>query len=121
MKLSKNQSHALGNLKWKKSIHIVEADILADASSGFVVDVPFACTVVGMRAIPTVSNASGTVTLSDGTNDISDALDIAVVSVPDQAALLDQDYVDLKKGDTFVLTTNGAGDRAKVLIEVIPR
>lgn len=121
MRLKHNRSHALGKAKWQKAYHLIEVDIEADATLGQSVEVPFPLTVVGMRAISTAANASATVQLGDGTNAITDALDIAVLDAVDKAASIDLTYANLSVGDSLVLTTNGAADRAKVLIEVLPR
>ncbi len=121
MRLGNNRSHSLRKPKWLKTVTVIEVDITTSATGGLSIDVPFACTVIGMKAISTAANALATVQLSDGTNVVTNELDIAVLGSAPQAVTVDPTYYDFVKGASFVLTTNGAADRAKVLIEVLPR
>jgi len=119
-KLRDNRSHSLKG-KWKKTVSVIEVDIVADATSGLDFNVPEALTVVGVKAISTAASASATVKLTDGTNDISDALSIATLDGVDRETSIDLTYASIHKGGALQLVTHAAADRAKVLIEVVPR
>jgi pyruvate/oxaloacetate carboxyltransferase len=114
-KLESLKSYSLGKLNAVQKI-AVEVDIVADATSGIAFVLPYKMLVTGVTAISTAAVALATVTVSDGTNDLTDAVIIAVLDVRSEAATIDLTYAIV---DRVVLTTNGATDRAKVLVEGI--
>lgn len=105
-----------------KPIITIQYEITADASSGvniYNADVPFAMTIIDVVAEARATSASGTVTVSDGTNSITDAIALATDTNIDRAATIDNDYSTLAVGDTLAVTTNGSGDRGLVSIVAV--
>ena len=114
-KLDSINSAALGKLN-AASLVVVEKVIDADASSGLTAGVDFGMEIIDVIAISTATVASATVTVSDGTNDITNAIDIDTVDVKFSAASIDTTYSALSAGDSLTFTTAGASDRAKVYV-----
>lgn len=112
VKLGDEVEHVTSN-----GLYTVTGTITADATSGLAVSVPFDCTIVDVVVQCTTANASGTVTVSDGTNDITDAIVCAVDKTIVRAGTIDDAYSGLSEGDTLTFTTNGAADRG--VVEVI--
>lgn len=107
------KSSALGTLNQNTAV-TVKCAITADASSGLEFAVPFAMDIYEVVAICTTANASGTATVSDGTNDISDAVAMAVLDAVDRAATIDSTYSSVS--GSITVTTNGANDRGVVYV-----
>jgi hypothetical protein len=102
-----------------KPIVTIQYEITADASSGvniYNASVPFSMTIIDVIAEARATSASGTITVSDGTNDITDAIALATDTNIDKAATIDNDYSTLAIGDTLTVTTNGANDRGLISI-----
>lgn len=114
-KLNKLTSRALGTLNEVTPV-CLEYEITADASSGLSVTVPFGIKIIDVTAIATATSASGTVKLTDGTNDITDAIAIATDTNIDRAATIDDAYNTVAANGTLKVVTNGANDRADVYI-----
>lgn len=114
-KLESLESRALGKLNAVQKLSVV-VDIEADATGGLVAVLPYKLLITGVTAISTAAVALETVTVSDGTNDITDALDIAVLDARTEAGTIDLTYAE---AGTVTLTTASAAGRAKVLIEGI--
>ena len=92
-------------------LYTITGAITADATGGLAFSVPFDCVVVDAVVQCTAANASGTITVSDGTNDITDAMICAVDTTIVRAGTIDNAYSALSEGDSLTFTTNGAGDR----------
>ena len=96
----------------------IKIAVTADASSTAVaVIVPIAMEVIGMDVISTVSEVAATATLSNGTNDISDAVICAVLDTVTVAGTVDVTYTTLSAGATLDITTNGAADRCVAYVK----
>lgn len=97
----------------------IQYEITADASSGvnlYTASVPFDMTIVSVKVEARATSAGGTVTVSDGTNAITDAIIMAADTVTTVDGTIDDAYSTLAAGDTLTLTTNGADDRGLVTI-----
>jgi hypothetical protein len=114
-KLESLKSNSLGKLNAVQKLSF-EIDVDADASAGIAVKLPYKILVTGVTAISTAAVALATVTVSDGTNDITDAVAIAVLDTRAEASTIDLTYATV---DEVTLTTASAADRAKVLVEGI--
>ena len=114
-RLDSLKSKALGKLNANTPVW-VELDITADATTGIAFELPYKVLVTGVTAISTATVASATVTVSDGVNAISDAVDIATGDARNEATAIDLTYAEV---ESVTLTTNGATDRAKVILEGI--
>lgn len=114
-KLESLKSHSLGKLNAVQKIS-VELDITADATGGLAFELPYKMLVTGVTAISTAAVALATVTLSDGTNDITDAIAVAVLDTRTVASTVDLTYATV---ESVTVTTASAADRAKVLVEGI--
>jgi len=94
--------------------------ITADATGGLDVfgtaGAPFDCEIVDIIVQCRAANASGTAKLTDGTNDISDAVIMAVDKVVTRAGTIDDVYSSISAGDTLQVVTNGADDRGLITI-----
>jgi hypothetical protein len=97
--------------------------ITADATSGVNVfdslGVPFDIEIIDIVVQARATSGSGTVQLSDGTNNISDAVAMATDTNITRAGTLNDAYSALTKGDQLILTTNGAADRGFVTIVAV--
>lgn len=99
----------------------INYEIVADASSGldvYTANVPFAMEIIDVIVQCRAASASGTVTVSDGTNDITNAIVCAVDNTSIKASSIVHAYSTLAAGDTLDVTTNGAADRALVTFVV---
>ena len=95
----------------------VEIEITADATSGKAIDLGLDVKLLDVVLYCTVSNASGTVKLTDGTNDITDAMTAAVVDTRAAAATIDETYNEITvASETLTAVTNGAADRARLIL-----
>ena len=114
-KLNRLDSRALGTLNTVTPV-CLEYEITADASSGLAVTVPFAIKIIDVIVISTASVGSATVKLTDGTNDITDAIVAATDTNVVRAGTIDDAYNEIAAGGTLKVVTNGASDRADVYI-----
>ncbi len=101
---------------YKSSSLFLKYEIDEDASSGLTLEVPYDCEIFDVQVICTATNTSGTVTVSDGTNDISDAIVCDTLDEIGRASTIDATYASLPKEGTITLTTAGAADRGIVRI-----
>ena len=91
-----------------------------DASSGVNIydgNFPFGAYITNVTVICTKTVGSGTIKLSDGTTDITDAIACATDKAVDYAATIDDAAYQLEKNDTLTITSNGATDAGIVIIE----
>ena len=94
--------------------------VTADATSGlsiFNANCPAGFYITGVSVICTTANASGTLKLTDGTNDITDTIACATDKAVDYAATIDDAYYDVLKNGTLQVVSNGAADRGIVIID----
>ena len=112
-KLASLNSTSLGKLNAIQKI-AVEVTITADASAGIAFTLPYKLRVTSVTAISTATVALATVTVSDGTNDLTDAIVIATLHGRVEASTLDLTYAEVA---SVTLTTASAADRATVFIE----
>ena len=106
------KSAALGELH-TYALYVVPLDITADASSGIAYALPFLMEIVDVVARSTATVASASVTVSDGTNDITEALSIITIDSEAISQMIDTTYATTR---SVTLTTNGPNDRARVFI-----
>jgi hypothetical protein len=102
-----------------KPMVTIEYEITADGSSGlniFNSNCPFTMRIIDVVVEARATSASGTVTASDGTNNITDAIACDTDTNLDRASTIDNAYSTLEAGDSLVVTTNGASDRGLVTI-----
>ena len=99
-------------------VSVLELEIEADATGGLTFPLGYDFKVLDAVVYPTVSNAAATLTLSDGTNPISDAMVIAVTDTRVVPATLDETYNTISGAEVLTLTTNGAADRCRVLLTI---
>jgi len=97
---------------------VYEWAITADATSGLTFDPGFSYKILDVVAISTATNASATVTLSDGTNAITNAIDIDTVDTRIAATTIDQTYRTISGTDVLTATTAGAADRCILLLTI---
>lgn len=95
---------------------IIKIAVTADGTGGISTTVPIAMEITGMDVVATAANAAATATLSDGTDNISDAVICAVLDTVISATTLDDTFRTLAKDDTLEITTNGAADRCVAYI-----
>lgn len=112
-KLEKLTSGALGDLHAVSPV-CYKLEITADASSGIAYALDYPIDIVDIVARSTATVASATVTVSDGTNDITDTLDIDTIDVRDVPATIDTTYSE--GVSSITLTTVSAADRAIVYV-----
>lgn len=111
-KLNKLTSGALGSLHSVTEV-CYKLEITADASSGLAYTFDFPIDITNVIARSTATVASATVTVSDGTNDITDAIDIDTVDTNIEALTVDTTYASVSG---VTLTTVSAADRAIVFV-----
>ena len=108
--------------RWRDStigiLDVIEIAVTADATSGVSITAPYACKIIDAFANCTTANAGGTLTLSDGTNAISNAVTCAVLDVNTRASTIDSTYGSIQKGSTLKVTANGAADRGVMYVIV---
>ena len=118
-KIQKHAQAVVENPYVKVPIRIVYP-VTADASSGLAIfdgDCPSGFYITGVSVIATATNASGTLKLTDGTNDITDTIACATDKAVDYAATIDDAYYDVLKNGTLKVVANGAADRGIVVID----
>ena len=112
-KLEDLNSAALGELHAVSPV-VFKLEVIADASSGIAYPLPYEIDIVDVIARSTATIVSATVTVSDGSDDITDALDIDTIDVRDVPATIDTTFAE--GVSSLTLTTNGATDRAVVYV-----
>lgn len=93
--------------------------IAADASSGLDIlcaNCPFPIIIEDVIIEARATSGGGTVTLSNGSNDITDAMVCAVDTTIVRAGTINDAYSTIPLNGTIDVTTNGAADRAKITI-----
>lgn len=93
--------------------------VTADATGGlsiFTANCPYPLIIDDVIVQCTTANAAGTLKLTDGTNDITDAMICAVDKVVVRAGTIDDAYSTLALNGTIKVVSNGAADRGKVTI-----
>lgn len=115
MKLNSLKSAGLGKLNAVTPVCIKKA-VTADATGGLVIDVPFSFEIshVVVQSDATVSNA--TAKLTDGTNDITNAVVCATLDGCIYNATIDVTYRNVSKGGVLKVVTANAADRATLYI-----
>ena len=99
---------------------VIIKDVSAAAGSVTILDAnaPYAFKILDMVVqVLAAGNASGTVKLTDGTNDITDAVAMANVdNVITRAGTIDDAYATIAAGGSLVATKNAAGDLGQVTV-----
>ena len=102
---------------------VIVKDVSAAAADITIIDAdaPYPIKVLDMAVqVLAGGNASGSVKLTDGTNDITAA--VAMVSVDNvitRAGTIDDAYATIAAGGSLVATKNAAGDLGQVTITVV--
>jgi hypothetical protein len=96
----------------------IELNVAADASAGLEFDLGFDYAILDVVAFSTATVPSATATLSGGTNDITNALDIDTVSVRTAATTIDNVYRTISGTDVLTVTTASAADRCRLVLTV---
>lgn len=97
---------------------VIKKDISAAADPVTIFDasLPYGIRILDVIVECTGANASGTVTLTDGTNPITDAMVMAVDKVIVRAGTIDDAYASLAAGASLVADKNAAADKGTVTI-----
>ena len=118
-------------VNWKKIVKIaentprvqtpvfIEYDVEADATGGlsiFNANAPYKFEIVDVIVEARATSGSGTVKLTDGTNDITDTIACATDTAIDRAATIDDTYKTVLKNGTLKVVANGAADRGRITI-----
>lgn len=119
-KQAKTRSHALGD-KWKRMLSVLEIDVIANGTGGITGYMPERGEIVDVIVQARAASASGTATVSNGSNDITNAIAMAANNTIARAGTINDAYSTLEKDASVVVTTNGAADRGKVTVLYIPR
>ena len=84
-------------------------DITTGSASELIFDaaVPFACEIVDVVIQPRGASTNGTMKITDGTNDITDAMVCAVDKTVARAGTIDNAYSTLAAGDTLEVVCAG--------------
>lgn len=101
---------------------VINFAITADATGGlkiFDADAPMKFEILDVTVQARAASASGTAKLTDGTNDITDAMILAVDKVIVRAGTIDDVYSEIAASGTLTVVTNGAADRGLVTITVV--
>ena len=85
----------------------------------FDADCPFPLTIVDVIVECTTANGSGTAKLTNGTNDITDAIACATDKVVARAGTIDDTYSTLAEDATLKIIKNNASDVALVTVLAI--
>ena len=98
---------------------LIDFEITADATSGLAIfdgNCPFNMTIASVLVEAKATSGGGTAKLTDGTNDITDAIVCAVDKATTFQATLDDAYSTLAKNDSLKVVTANSADRGKVTI-----
>lgn len=93
---------------------VYSAEIVADATSGLAITIPYDMNLIDVIVQCTATSGSGTVTVKEGANSITDAIVAAVDGTNNHAGTIDKAYNNILTTDTITAVTNGANDRAIV-------
>ena len=88
-------------------------DVTADASSGLAFPLPFELEIVNVIARSTATTASATVTVSNGLNAVTNAIDIDTLDTNIAATSIDTTHSTAQE---ITLTTATSNDRCRVFI-----
>lgn len=100
---------------------IIQNEIIVDASAGkkiYDANAPCGFEIFDVIVQARATSGSGTVKLTDGTNDITDAIACDTDKAIARAGTIDNDYSTIALNGTLELVTNGAADRCLVTILV---
>lgn len=96
-----------------------EIDVDADATSGKEINLGVDFKLLDVVLYCTATSGSGTAKLTDGTNDITNAITCAVVDTRGVPATIDETYAEITAAsETLTVVTNGAADRCRLLLTV---
>lgn len=112
--LASLMNEILGEIKIVKEITV-------DATGGIKIfdsNAPCAFEVLDVIVQARVSNGSGSMKLTNGSNDITNAIACVTDKVIARAGTIDNDYSEIAKDGSLVIVANGAADRALVTIIV---
>jgi len=114
-----NQKVAFGSKLYEistGSIMAVQVAITADATSGQTFTIPYNGILFDVIVEARATSASGTVTVRDTTNPITDAIVMAVDTTVTRAGTLDDTYTTMTTAGSYNVITNGAADRGNVTL-----
>jgi len=97
---------------------IIELEIAEDATGGITFPLGYDYKILDAALFCTAASGSGTLTISDGTDDISDAMICAVLDTRTAVETIDETFSTITGVKVLTLTTNGAADRCRVLLTV---
>ncbi len=100
---------------------IIEKEIDEDATGGLTIydaNAPCGFEILDVKVQARVTSSSGSVKLTDGTNDITDAIACDTDKVIARAGTIDDDYSTIAKNGSLKVVTNGSADRGLVTISV---
>lgn len=100
---------------------IIQKEIIIDGTAGIKIydsNAPCGFQIFDVIVQARVTSGSGSVKLTDGTNDITDAIDCSTDKTIARAGTIDNDYSEIAKNGSLVLVTNGIADRGLVTILV---
>lgn len=100
---------AVENKYLNQDIFVIEADTEAANLTIFDADAPIAFRVIDVWAIGTPGAASDTVKVTDGTNDITDAIAVTAALIA-RASTIDDAYWEIAAGGTLKLVVASALD-----------
>lgn len=88
----------------------------ADASGGFSFTTTRPLTIVDAIVVATAASGGGTLQVSSGGNNITDAIACAVIGTIDRAATIDSTYATLASGATLTVTAAAAANRGEITL-----
>ena len=95
---------------------ILTVPVVADATGGLAVTIPYAMTIYDVTVVCTVTNGAGTLKLVNGVTDITDAMVCAVDTTVVRAGTIDDSVSAITTATTMTVVANGAADRGIVYI-----
>lgn len=101
-----------------RGLYFIEIAVTADGTGGISTTAPFACEVLDIIVQARAASGSGTLKLTDGTNDISDTIACAVDKTMARAGTIDDAYSSLAEGATLSAVANGGTDRGLMTVVV---
>lgn len=99
------------------NLDVITIDVTADASAGKTVALPFPIRIIDVVLIATATSALGTMKLTDGTHDITDAMACATLDTQARASTIDVTYSKLYSGN-IVAVGSAAAVRGTISIIV---
>lgn len=97
---------------------VIEFEVAEDASAGLAFDPGYDFKILDVIAFSTVNQAAATVKLTDGANDITDAMVIAVVDTRVVPVTIDETYNTITGAEVLTIITNAAADRCRLLLTI---